>query len=171
MKEIVLTKVAGGAKKRSVLLSRRSYNSWRGMIERCTNPNHQHYSLYGGSGIAVCERWMKYAEFFADMGEPAERRMQLDRIDPAKGYSMENCRWVTPSQNCANRRGWNSLGLKGVSRRPSGRFAAVMHVNGKMITVGTYDDPETAAKAFDLAHREWFGDYARTNQDMGKVTP
>lgn len=157
-------------KERSHLFSRRSYNSWRGMIERCTNPGHQHFSLYGGAGITVCDQWMKYAAFLEDMGEPEDRAMQLDRVDPARGYAPDNCRWVTPSQNCANRRGWNKIGLKGVSQRPSGRFAAVMHVNGKMITVGTYDDPETAAKAFDRASREWFGKYARTNEDMGKVT-
>lgn len=171
MKEIVLTKAPGGAKKGSHLLSRRSYNSWRGMIERCTNPNAQHYHLYGGVGITVCDRWMKYAEFFTDMGEPPEKRMQLDRIDSTKGYSPENCRWATPSQNCANRRGWGKLGFKGVYQRPSRRYAAVMHVGGKTITVGTFDTPEEAAKAFDEATKARFGEFALTNAAMGRLEP
>lgn len=170
MKELVLTK-AKAPKRRSLLLSRRSYNSWRGMIERCTNPNHQHYSLYGGAGITVCERWLKYAEFFADMGEPPEKRMQLDRIDSSKGYGPENCRWATPSQNCSNRRSWGKSGLKGVYPTPSGRFSVVIRAAGKAVSIGTFDDADMAARAYDAAASERFGEFACTNKDMGKLKP
>lgn len=170
MKEIVLTKAAGGAKKRSDLLKLRSYNAWRGLLERCNNPNHQYFHYYGGAGIKVCERWKKYAAFLEDMGEP-EQNMQIDRIDPDKDYGPENCRWATPSQNCANRRGWSKSGYKGISQRPSGRYAAVMRVAGKTVTIGTFDDAETAARAYDAAAKKRFGEFARTNADMGKVVP
>lgn len=35
------------------------------------------------------------------MGERPEK-MTLDRIDGTKGYSKENCRWVTQKEQCRN---------------------------------------------------------------------
>lgn len=157
-------------KKKSPLLSLRSYNTWRGMRERCSNPKHTQYRYYGAVGITVCDAWNEYKNFVSDMGEPPEKHMQLDRIDHKKGYCPENCRWVTPSQNCANRRGWNSLGLKGVSKRPSGRFASVMQVAKKMVTLGTFNTPEEAARAYDIAATERFGEFALTNEKLGRFS-
>lgn len=46
------------------------YNSWRGMIDRCENPNHKFYKNYGGRGIRGCQRWREsFLAFLADMGE------------------------------------------------------------------------------------------------------
>lgn len=156
---------------RSELFKLRSYNAWRALLERCRNPNHQHYALYGGAGVTVCAEWTEYKNFVADMGEPEDKQMQIDRIDPTKGYCPENCRWATRSQNSANRRGWSKLGLKGVTQRPSGRFAAVMHVAKKLVTLGTFDTAEEAARAYDKAALERFGEFALTNAKLGKVAP
>lgn len=80
-----------------------AHKSWTSMIYRCENPTHKSYPNYGGRGITVCERWRSFENFFADMGErPAG--MALDRIDNSKGYSPENCKWVTPKDNANNRR-------------------------------------------------------------------
>lgn len=71
-----------------------SYNSWRGMVERCTNPNHVSFSRYGGRGIEVCERWRTFANFAADMG-PRPDGCSIDRINPDGNYEPTNCRWAT----------------------------------------------------------------------------
>ena len=78
------------------------YNSWRGMIERCNNPNNNHYHIYGAQGIKVCERWRTFANFLEDMGARPEG-MTLDRYPLKDGnYEPGNCRWATPKQQNRN---------------------------------------------------------------------
>jgi len=79
------------------------YAIWQGMIQRCTNPKNIAYCNYGGRGIKVCKRWMKFINFLKDMGEKPIG-YQIDRIDNNKGYSKSNCRWVTAKTNCRNKR-------------------------------------------------------------------
>ena len=50
-----------------------AYNSWYAMKQRCLNPNNINYARYGGRGITVCERWLKFENFYADMGDLAAR--------------------------------------------------------------------------------------------------
>lgn len=80
-----------------------AYFSWQAMIGRCTNPNHIAYPWYGARGIKVCESWLTFANFFADMGERPEGTT-LDRKDNEKGYEPGNCRWATRQEQDANRR-------------------------------------------------------------------
>lgn len=67
------------------------YRTWRSMRDRCENPRHKSYAEYGGRGIRVCERWLKFENFLADMGERPIGKT-LDRIDNSRGYEPGNCR-------------------------------------------------------------------------------
>lgn len=73
------------------------------MFTRCRNPNHEAHYRYGGAGIDVCERWESFENFLMDMGErPAGT--SIDRIDNARGYEPDNCRWATKLEQSRNRR-------------------------------------------------------------------
>ncbi len=88
---------------------------WSNMLERCRNPNRADYQWYGARGVAVCERWHVLANFAADMGNRPEG-YQLDRIDNTKGYSPENCRWASASENANNRRTSRNFTINGVTK-------------------------------------------------------
>lgn len=81
----------------------RAYASWSNIKSRCDNPNTHQYADYGGRGITYDPRWARFENFLADMGEPPED-LTIDRIDNAKGYSKENCRWTDKSTQRRNKR-------------------------------------------------------------------
>lgn len=81
----------------------KAYSTWSEMLSRCYNKNKRSYRWYGAIGITVCDRWKNnFENFYLDMGDPPEG-MSIDRIDPKKGYSPENCRWATQKQQTENR--------------------------------------------------------------------
>ena len=80
------------------------YGVWRSMLARCTKPQATSFKDYGGRGITVCDRWMKFENFYEDMGD-REKGLELDRIDNNRGYSKDNCRWTTSAENNRNKRG------------------------------------------------------------------
>ena len=78
-----------------------TYQSWQAMKQRCLQPGHMHFMYYGGKGINVCERWMTYTNFLADLG-PRPEGASLDRIDNMKNYEPSNCRWATRTEQNRN---------------------------------------------------------------------
>lgn len=81
------------------------YRAWQTMRLRCCEPTNIAYKDYGARGITVCARWLDSVEsFIADMGAKPSPAHELDREDNDKGYSPDNCRWVTRNINDRNRR-------------------------------------------------------------------
>jgi hypothetical protein len=78
------------------------YRSWRMMIRRCTETKKHNYDRYGGRGIKVCERWLTFGNFVADMGQRPDGTT-LDRRDNDGDYEPGNCRWATTQEQNANK--------------------------------------------------------------------
>lgn len=90
------------------------YSSWIGIISRCTNPKIRNWENYGGRGITVCERWRKFENFLADMGN-RPKGMSIDRIDNNGNYEPGNCRWATQQQQSSNTRRNKAFVVNGMS--------------------------------------------------------
>ena len=80
-----------------------TYKKWSGAKQRCLNNNAKKYPAYGGRGIFICDRWLDFKNFLADMGE-CPKGYSLDRIDNNSGYCPENCRWTTIAEQNRNKR-------------------------------------------------------------------
>jgi hypothetical protein len=79
---------------------------------------------------------------------------------------FENLRPATASQNASNQGlGVNNLtGYKGVSYcKTHHTFVAQIQFKGLRISLGRFHDPTKAAKAYDAAAAQYFGDFAVLN--------
>ena len=95
-------------------------------------------------------------------GEFPERL--IDHIDGDGTHNAwRNLRAATPSQNIANSRCRNAIGLKGVyhdSRGDSQRYYSKITVDWRSIHLGSFNTPEEAHNAYMEAARKYFGEFA-----------
>ena len=110
------------------------------MRQRCNNPHFPAYPHYGGRGIVICERWSRFENFLADMGNRPTPEHELDRIDNDGPYSPSNCRWTTCTVNQNNRR----------SNR-------ILEWDGKRLTVAEWSRElgVKAATLYQRLHQGW----------------
>ena len=114
----------------------RIYRIFIGMHSRCEIPTNSYYENYGGRGISVCTEWSGRDGFFYfykwSMENGYSNKLSIDRIDNEKGYSPDNCRWVTRLQQCYNKTN-NILYSYGGIEIPLGMIAKLENVKyGKL---------------------------------------
>lgn len=82
------------------------YRIWSGMKRRCYNQNAINYNNYGGRGITVCDEWLNDFDAFQKwaLAHGYADNLTIDRIDNYKGYSPDNCQWITIQEQQHHRR-------------------------------------------------------------------
>lgn len=91
----------------------KEYSIWKMMKTRCLQKTHARYKSYGAVGITVCHRWLKFENFFEDMGNCPTKKHTLDRKNGKLGYSKYNCRWATSAEQNRNRSSNHWITFKG----------------------------------------------------------
>lgn len=76
------------------------------MKERCYKPSNDNYKYYGALGITICDEWLNDFSTFAKWSTENgyANNLTIDRKDNTKGYSPDNCRWITIQEQQRNKR-------------------------------------------------------------------
>lgn len=92
----------------------RLFKVYTAIKQRCCNPNYFQYKDYGGRGITICNEWLNdygaFQEWAYKNGYTQEilpnglNKWTIDRINNNKGYSPDNCRWITTQEQQFNKR-------------------------------------------------------------------
>lgn len=104
----------GNATRHHGMSHTRTHICWSGIIQRCGDANSKSYPNYGGRGIKVDPRWLKFENFLADMGEKPEG-LSIERVDNDGPYAPWNCIWADHSTQMKNRRPasmWKTAGKR-----------------------------------------------------------
>jgi hypothetical protein len=136
-------------------------NQWKWYFDRFE------HSGYAGRNNSTFPYRVKIHHVIADRHGWIRDGRQIDHID---GNGLNNCssnlRIVTLAQNQYNQKlsKNNKSGFKGVYwDREFGKWRANIRFNGKLKHLGRFDDPIEAAKAYNDAALEYFGEFARLN--------
>ena len=137
-----------------ILFSRQSeYILLGNMKKRCYSKSNDNYGRYGSIGVTICKEWLNDTQLFIDWcrANGYKKGLQIDRIDNNRGYSPENCRFVTRSENQQNTRllrKTNTSGYRGVSAS-RGLWVATITNNGKQKHLGRFKTKKEAAQAYN----------------------
>lgn len=94
----------------------KEYRAWGLMRQRCMNRRNPSFKYYGAIGITIQKSWVGrggFANFIQDVGHAPTARHSLDRINSRRGYTKNNCRWATASEQSRNVRSQKLLTFRG----------------------------------------------------------
>ncbi len=145
----------------------REITLYRGQIALVDDEDFEAVSRY---------RWRLHRDGYAQTGNNPNIYMHRLILQPPSGYVSDhingdrldnrraNLRSCTGTENTQNRfRAPHKQGYKGVFLHQTGRYQAMIKANNTRVFLGTFADPEIAARAYDASARELHGEFARLN--------
>ncbi len=144
-------RIAKGSNQKHGYSKHAIYDCWIAMKARCQNEQHPTYKYYGGRGIKICEQWLEFTNFLADMGLPPQKGT-LDRCNNDGNYEPSNCRWITLQEQQKNRSNNNSF--VGVTWEPiRGKWRADIAAKGTKYFLGRFKELSDALSARQKAEQ------------------
>lgn len=148
-----LGRIAMGNNRRHGYSKMPIYDCWVAMKARCRIKHHPLYKYYGARGISFCERWEKFDNFLADMGQKPSAKHTLDRVDNDGWYTPENCRWVTIQEQQKNRSNNNTV-VGSSFDKARGKWHTTITYNGTKTFLGRFATLTEAKEARIQAEKE-----------------
>lgn len=144
----------------------RLYHILYGMHQRCYFPTDTNYNDYGARGIKICDEWYMFTDdkmkhkdeekikafctWARNNGYKDGFELTIDRIDPDKNYSPDNCRWLTKEAQASNTRStkYSKTGYAGVKiAKNNESYISHISTKGKHIIIGTFNSIKEAVEA------------------------
>jgi hypothetical protein len=149
------------------------YISWGAMKQRCTNPKHRFYRLYGGAGVTICDKWLKFENFLFDMGTRPSAEYSIGRIKNHLGYDPSNCKWMTPEEQVNNTSHSRHITIANETRTIT-QWCRHLNIDARAVNSRIYRGwlPEeaiiTPIRKREMATKEEMSRVGRSNSRRGK---
>lgn len=132
----------------------RFYRNWLSMKARCYNSKTSNFYLYGGRGIKISDRWLKFENFKDDMYKSylehieqfGKNNTSIDRIDNNGNYELNNCKWTTNKEQGRNKRNNHLLTFKGETL-PLSQWAEKINISSKVLRTRILRDKWSTERA------------------------
>lgn len=113
------------------------YAVWCSIKRRVLAESCYAYDDYGGRGIDIDPRWLKFENFYSDVGDSPFQGAELDRIDNNLGYWPNNVRWATRKEQMRNTRTNRRFEYNGESKT-IGEWAETLGINPATLSSRIY---------------------------------
>lgn len=133
---------------------------WHAWYNKNGDSFYAHHSVYNKGKSPSVIRMHRYILGITD------KNLDVDHIDGDtlnnQKYNLRTCESHQNTTNMGDLRSDNTTGYRGVSKyfyNGRKKWTAALSKKGKKIRLGYFDTPEEAAKAFDKAAREIYGEF------------
>lgn len=71
----------------------RAYKAWSAIVHGLVSPASKRFD----PGIELHPPWRDFKQFLADVGQPTSQDLVFARLDKTRGFTPDNCRWISRS--------------------------------------------------------------------------